>query len=93
MFTVHATKKLLDRVSRWAMGTIEALDSGDSSTELRLAYEYTQRRPDDDDLGLESAINGLNAALRSELPRSRRNEGDRARTRIGRVLLRTNANR
>jgi hypothetical protein len=56
-----------ERILAFAMGTIEALDSGDSSTEMRRAYEYTQGRPDDDDFGLESAVNGLNAALRTEL--------------------------
>lgn len=56
-----------ERILAFAMGTIEALDSGDSSSEMRRAYEHTQGRREDDDFGLERAVNRLTAALTTEL--------------------------
>lgn len=56
-----------NRILLFTTGTVQALDSGDSASEMRLAREFIQQRDDQDDFGLQDAINELGMAIGSEL--------------------------
>jgi hypothetical protein len=56
-----------NRMLRYVFEVQKALDSGDSANEMRLAREAFQKRADDDDLGLEAAMQGIARAIRIEI--------------------------
>lgn len=55
------------QIMAFAAGTTQALDSGDSSSEMRRAFEFVQARDEEDDFGLAAAVNELGNAIRAEL--------------------------